>query len=431
MQRKASSTTGRLMEPLLHLSASGRRDSGANRRLAAEIALRDFLDQVKNIQEDIRKDSHRQASYQVFFSYAWSKAEDPAFKGLKSFLRRMQADMVRAGIEVWFDEKRMTGDVNAQMHHGIAQSDLVLLFGTDVYRSKTQADSKTNVKKELDFALEKMQQGHPGLLKPLLLEGTFKETFSAPGLNGYTQLMVDATWVDLAHDTYDMQKYIKALTTYDQEVGIIPVALGLPQAAQKYRSHYQLAEQILQTELDRIYAAAPLQPEEKELALNELGDALQKETLVELQAKMDALEKKQKDLLASTVYKKLPAVKNEKELEERIQKFIALKNTQEEIGAVFPLDQQAHLDVCHAVAKELPELEQAIQATKERMQLLEDGPFGVNQGNIKHTGDVNVDESINIGHETKGRAGPVRQGNIEITGNFVSQSGGFRLGHSA
>lgn len=231
-----------------------------NKTLQARNALRTFLQQIHSLQEDMRRgaaSTHPQA-YQVFLSYAWADG-NPRFEGLRRLLRAFHQDITEAGLAVWFDEKHMVGDISAQMEEGVASSDLVLIFGTEVYRSKTQADSKTNVKKELDCALEH-HKAKPGFLIPLLLEGKAKEIFSAPGL-GYSQLIVDATkWAGLDQEQYHTREYIHALTTFQNGVGILPAALGLPQADRKYQSRYETCEKALQADLEKIYAVR----EEKE-----------------------------------------------------------------------------------------------------------------------------------------------------------------------
>lgn len=248
--------------PLTPRSAQLKKTSEENQTLQAHTALSTFLRRIHTLQEDMRKDAmlnHKQ-EYQVFLSYAWGEEKDLRFTGLRRLLRAFYQDFSEAGFTVWFDEKHMIGDIDAQMRAGVVSSDLVILFGTEVYRQKTQEDSKTNVKKELDFALAQ-HQAKPGLLLPLLLEGKTKEIFSAPGL-GYSQLAVNATnWSGLDQEHYDTRQYIQALTTYQYSVGILAAALDLSHAPAKYKQQYELCEKALQADLEKIYAVR----EEKEM----------------------------------------------------------------------------------------------------------------------------------------------------------------------
>lgn len=248
--------------PLSPRSAQMKKMAEDNKTLQARNALRTFLQEIHTLEEDMRRDAnfHHPQPYQVFLSYAWGANGDPRFEGLRRLLRAFYQDLTEAGMKVWFDEKHMIGDIDAQMREGVASSDLVLFFGTEVYQQKTQEGSKTNVKKELDFALEQHQL-KPGLLFPLLLEGKAQEVFSAPGL-GYSQLIGDATrWAGLDQEQYDTREYIHALTTFQNSVGILPAAIGLSQADRKYRSRYETCEKALQADLEKIYAVH----EEKEM----------------------------------------------------------------------------------------------------------------------------------------------------------------------
>ncbi|MCD6038936.1 MAG: hypothetical protein K0S27_336, partial [Gammaproteobacteria bacterium] len=95
-----------------------------------------------------------------------------------------------------------------------------------------------------------------------LLEGTFKTTF--PSL-GYKYLMVDATsWINLDSGQYDMQAYIKALTSLSDPVGILPAILGLQRMDDDYeayrdscRQDYLVHVSALKSQLEKIYAFVP------------------------------------------------------------------------------------------------------------------------------------------------------------------------------
>ena len=86
---------------------------------------------------------------------------------------------------------------------------------------------------------------------------------------------------------------------------------------------------------------------------------------------------------------------------------------------------------CKSSKKATTALDKQVQAIKEKIQTLENGPSNVVQGDIAHKGNIDVEGSVEVGHDAKGRMGHVKQGNISMEGNVVSKSGGFRLGHSA
>ena len=119
---------------------------------------------------------------QVFLSYAWEAANTPQLDYLHHFLKRLSADLSAAGLKPWLDIEKMTGNIDGQMRSGIKASQYVLLMGTNRYAQRTTADSKTNVRKELDFTLEESKKSVDFLL-PLMLEGDYGTTF--PHLGGY------------------------------------------------------------------------------------------------------------------------------------------------------------------------------------------------------------------------------------------------------
>jgi hypothetical protein len=303
------SPLSRLFEPMVPRSELQRSE--------ADKALRNFLDNVNCMVIEKREAYFGQgrkynlpipqsiAKPQVFFSYAWGQAGDPRFVQLQAFLSGMSNYLRIAGIHVWFDLERMLGDIESQMRDGVIRSDLILLFGTEIYAQKTAGDNQTNVKKELDFSLEKAAQDKHCLM-PLLLEGNFKTTFS--GL-GYKYIIVDTTpWIDLDHGRHQMQAYIKALTSLTNPVGILPAALGLQRLDDDYQDYrdscrdaYAIHESVLIMQLEKIYSPLPVQqaagepgkhPEEKHI------DSVNVKASIEINKLQQALSEKQQAIHA-------------------------------------------------------------------------------------------------------------------------------------
>ena len=195
---------------------------------------------------------------QVFFSYAWGEERDIKFKQLQVFLKMLQKDFEQAGITVWFDLSRMIGDVDTQMRNGIEESNLILLMGTELYAKKTTSQSKSNVKKELDFSLEKANKSSKCTLIPLVLESKNDRIF--PEL-GYKYIFLDFTsWLNLkgkSHPVCNMENYIQALTSL-QPLGLLPVALGFNKTdynefRQTLKKLYETAQTSLINRLKEIY----------------------------------------------------------------------------------------------------------------------------------------------------------------------------------
>ncbi len=223
--------------------------------------LREFLGNVKEMIKREAKEhlsnldeGHRSPLIQpqVFISYAWEAAETPKLTHLQTLLSQIDSDLAAAGIITWFDKKRMTGDIAEQMRAGIQESDYALLIGTHRYAERTQPDSKTNVRKELDFTLAKAKE-NPNFLLPLMLEGDYGTTFPTVG----QYLIRDCkSWYSLEQGQWQSQeKYIQDLTKSESE-GILYCLLGLNRCERsliKYRQaclkQYQEKQQALMNAL--------------------------------------------------------------------------------------------------------------------------------------------------------------------------------------
>jgi len=202
---------------------------------------------------------------QVFFSYAWEE-ESPRFFQLQTFLRRMAADFEMAGVEPWLDLLKLVGNIEHEMRAGVNDSNLVILMGTHTYAKKTVPESPSNVKKELDFSLQKNDPNFS--LIPLLLEGKGKEIFPTLG-NDF--LRYDASWLDLSAQPVqeptrdyirDMGGYIRILTSLENPVGLLPVALGLHKAnyleyRHAFKEIYSVLQKSLMSRIESFYSVPP------------------------------------------------------------------------------------------------------------------------------------------------------------------------------
>ncbi len=194
---------------------------------------------------------------QVFFSYAWGELSDPRFTALQTFLKHLKKDFEQAGIAVWLDLSRLVGHIESQMREGIDNSHIILLMGTELYAQKTRDGSFANVKKELDFGVQRALEPSCDLI-PLALEGSHGALF--PSLDS-RYLSPDAgSWLDLGnpYPITEMRGYIKALTAILDPVGLLPAALGLhrddyPDYRRAFNRSYTRSQALLVKELEAIY----------------------------------------------------------------------------------------------------------------------------------------------------------------------------------
>ncbi len=118
---------------------------------------------------------------------------------------------------------RFSGAIPEQMRTNIKRSQHVILIGTNRYAERTQPDSKTNVREELNLALAEAKHNIHFLL-PLMLEGDYGTTF--PSISSY--LIRDGrSWYALDNGQWQFEKFIKESTQYEKSIGIIPCLLGL------------------------------------------------------------------------------------------------------------------------------------------------------------------------------------------------------------
>lgn len=197
---------------------------------------------------------------QVFFSYAWGEAEDMSFKALQGFLQQLQEDFEQAGVSVWFDLARMFGNIEEQMRYGVNDSNLILLMGTQLYADKIKIEPAKNVRKELDYSIERAKDIHACSLVPLVLEGKASKIF--PDL-GDKHVWQDASqWLNLKASLEsvicDMPGYIKALTSL-KPVGLLAGALGLhrmdnyPKYREGLKASYERSQALLLEQITKIY----------------------------------------------------------------------------------------------------------------------------------------------------------------------------------
>ncbi len=198
---------------------------------------------------------------QVFFSYAWGEDHNIQFQQLQTFLKILQKNFEQAGVTAWFDLSSMVGNIEEQMRGGIQASNLILLMGTELYAQKTATHSSSNVKKELEFSLQKSRNSSECTLVPLVLESKNEKIF--PSLGNQFMYADFSNWLNLLNNKNapirNMESYIKALTSI-QPLGLLPIALGFnktdyKECRQTFKQLYQTAQTKLTNQLKEIYGS--------------------------------------------------------------------------------------------------------------------------------------------------------------------------------
>ena len=130
-----------------------------------------FTTLLENINLMTRK---RGLKRKAFISYAWeAKPEDNEV--LQSFLKRLQTDLQKAGIEVFLDVADMTGDMASRMKTNIASSHVALVIGTPRFFERASQEA-TNVAFEVRHILSRAAERKLQVM-PVLRQGEQGSSF--------------------------------------------------------------------------------------------------------------------------------------------------------------------------------------------------------------------------------------------------------------
>jgi hypothetical protein len=167
------------------------------------------------------------APRRVFLSYAWEEdAGDGTDKSLtnrtlQEYLLGLKRDLEASGIEeVFLDIENMQGEISETMRKSIAVSDMVVFACTPRFRQRAMAN--TNVKFEINAALDVRKEGGNLQIAPIILRGDFAHVVP-PALRGF-----------LVRDLADPKAYASALAGSRNPIGLIPALLGISSRDDKY-----------------------------------------------------------------------------------------------------------------------------------------------------------------------------------------------------
>ncbi len=203
---------------------------------------------------------------QVFLSYAWEAQGTTKLENLHTLLKHLRDDLQTAGLVPWLDLERLTGHIAKQMGQNIKISQYVLLIGTNRYTERTKEGQDTNVRKELEFALQEAKENKRiDFLLPLMLEGDFTSTFIASVAEN---LIRDCrTWYDLEQKPGQWQSfdsYLKELTQYEP-LGILPTLLGFSGVNNELKSYYDECKKDYRKHQKALMATLKLRQREAEI----------------------------------------------------------------------------------------------------------------------------------------------------------------------
>ena len=80
--------------------------------------------------------------YHAFLTHTWQP--DELGRNNHERVKKVHHKLKRMGINSWFDEERMHGDVQSQMCKGIDESAVIVTFVTDKYIKKVDSGDKAD-----------------------------------------------------------------------------------------------------------------------------------------------------------------------------------------------------------------------------------------------------------------------------------------------
>ena len=166
---------GRFPEPVLLSSISWLLEEHKNGWFIKEDPnLKLFLLELKDEIEKSRNQAEKKKV--VFISYAWEKSGSEELENLQNFIKQLCSDLQLIGLTVYWDKLHIFGDMNKWMQNGIAESSHIIVIGTPLYRNKAY-DPSTNVYKEFNHILARLEEKHRPDLLPVLFSGNNAESF--------------------------------------------------------------------------------------------------------------------------------------------------------------------------------------------------------------------------------------------------------------
>lgn len=156
----------------------------------------------------------------VFLSHNWGKDESERENHKRVAI--INKELKARGFRTWFDEEKISGNINNKMAQGIAQTKGVIVFLTRKYDIKVNGENAgDNCKKEFDYALRKKTIKK---IVPVVMDECMRETSTWGMLVGYYlggHIYIDIS-AELENKTY-LSERMEVLVKELQNKGIHPL----------------------------------------------------------------------------------------------------------------------------------------------------------------------------------------------------------------
>lgn len=156
----------------------------------------------------------------VFLSHNWGK--DELGRNNHNRVALINKKLKKVGYDTWFDEERMTGDIDKKMSQGIEKAKGVIVFITKRYHEKVQGD-KANDNCKLEFSHATRQKNQNML--PVVMEPGMCDTGKWTGPVGMH--LGGRMFIDMSGDLKDKHYLNKKMKRMQKELrcmGIQPLS---------------------------------------------------------------------------------------------------------------------------------------------------------------------------------------------------------------
>jgi hypothetical protein len=109
--------------------------------------------------------------YDVFISHTWDTDDDGRDNHARA--KRLNTGLQSVGLNTWFDEDQMQGNIMNRMSQGISGSAVVLICVTRRYMEKVSQEAGNNCKLEFEFATQRRTDA---FMVPVVMENSMTDT---------------------------------------------------------------------------------------------------------------------------------------------------------------------------------------------------------------------------------------------------------------
>jgi WD40 repeat protein len=160
---------------------------------------------------DNKKQLANKSTGKVFFSHNWGR--DGEMRDNHARVRQIHESLRQRGLQTWFDEAQMEGDILMAMTEGIDECDIVCVCVTRTYIKKIQKEGQDNCKLEFNYAY---QRKGPQRMIPLVMETACADPSTWDGPVG--AILASKLYISFANSSFDTNSTSPAIEALCHEI---------------------------------------------------------------------------------------------------------------------------------------------------------------------------------------------------------------------